>query len=723
MKKTVSVALKLILILTTVLVVFFLGLTIFVVGRMDRALDEQVEKNMENIGLNVALLCEAAYDVSIKNYLRAIVDSNYDVVAFYYQQYQEELLTEEEAIAAAKKVLLIPKIGKTGYLFVWDVSGAPERVNLIIHPVIGREANLAKHQFVQDSVKMGNGYLEYDWKNPGEDVARSKSMYFRRFEPWQVQVCASSYTDEFSHLVDISTFRDHILAVRITESDYTTVLAPDGTVLIHPYLEGKNISGLQDIKGKMFIKDALDDPDGEGWTSYWWQKSKDDPTQSRKIAYYKRARGTNWLVFVSAYYDDLFREVDVIRNKIALIMIVALLVIITIMIIVSRLLLRPLGALRTRLEEIASGEGDLTTKTGIRSNDEIGALAGAFDRFTGTLQGILNNVKERIGDSSGISTRLKEMSGETEDLVSAIKGKVDEIHGRFGNLNRDIQNASASTRQITEGVVSLADLIEDQAASVNESSATIEEISSSIGNISRITVEKERTARDLVEITNVGGRFVRDTNSLIQGVNQDAERILEMVEIINGIADQTNILAMNAAIEAAHAGEAGKGFSVVADEIRKLAETTSENSRSITANVQSVTGKIREALSLSNSTGDSFNRIHDEVEATSTAFAEITLAMKELALSSEEILKAVLSLNGVTEKVRTGSEEMKISTETVTGTMFNLSQFSSSVTGDLDRIIEEIGRIRALTVDLEKQAELNRTGLDQISGQVGRFKT
>lgn len=723
MKKTVSVALKLILVVTAVLVLFFSGLTVYMAGRMGAALNQQVKANMQNIGNNVSLLCEAAYDISIQNYLRAMVDGNYNVVEHYYTLYREGTLSEEEAIAAIRRILLIPKIGQTGYMFVWDISGAPDRVNLIVHPVIDRSANLAKHQFVKDSVSMKNGFLEYDWKNPGEEVARSKSMYFRYFEPWEVQVCASSYTEEFAHLVDISTFRDHILSIRITESDYTTVMASDGTVIIHPYLEGKNIRELKDINGKMFIKDALDDPDGEGWTSYWWQKSQEDKTQSRKIAYYRRAEGTGWLVFVSAYTDDLFGDVDRLRNRLAGLMIVALLVIIVVLIFVMRGLLRPLGTLRNRLEEIASGGGDLTVRVGMRSTDEIGALGGAFDRFTETLRDLLENVKGRVTESSSISNRLGELAGQTEDLVSGMTGKVEAINSRIGSLNRDIQNASASTEQITRGVGSLADLIEDQAASVNESSATIEEISSSIGNISRIAVEKEKTARDLVEITTIGGRFVRDTNALIQGVNQDAARILEMVEIINGIADQTNILAMNAAIEAAHAGEAGKGFSVVADEIRKLAETTSENSRSITENVQSVTGKIREALDLSNSTGESFGRIHDEVDATSAAFAEITQAMKELALSSDEILKAVMNLNSVTEKVRTGSDEMKISSENVTGTMFNLSEFSSSVTQDLDRIMQEIGRVRDVAVQLEKQAELNRTGLNAVTDQVGRFKT
>ena len=173
-----------------------------------------------------------------------------------------------------------------------------------------------------------------------------------------------------------------------------------------------------------------------------------------------------------------------------------------------------------------------------------------------------------------------------------------------------------------------------QSAAVEESSTAIEQITASIGSVARLSADRRESAKTLLDVIHEGGDHVATTNEQIESVSREIDSILEIIEIINSISSQTNMLAMNAAIESAHAGEAGRGFSVVAEEIRKLAESTSENSSRIAASLQTVAGGIREAHTASNASQKVFDRIDTEVADFATALDEISTSMEQLRAAS-----------------------------------------------------------------------------------------
>jgi methyl-accepting chemotaxis protein len=385
------------------------------------------------------------------------------------------------------------------------------------------------------------------------------------------------------------------------------------------------------------------------------------------------------------------------------------------------------GSLAIPLRRIAEAtsviaRGDLSGGVDLHRRDEIGVLAENFNGAIGQLRQIVRQIKSSAVDNRAISTQLSRNLEQTVSAVTEIASNIESINKQFTVLVQNISSSSSAVEEIFANINSLAAQIGNQASAVTETSASIEEMSASIESVARIAREKEAATTNLKNLTEEGGRRVDTTYEIVTSFSKSADDMLEMIQVINDVANRTNLLSMNAAIEAAHAGQFGKGFAVVADEIRKLAESTGSNAKKISQSLQAIIEQINQALEASRESGDAFRKISAEVAEVVNAFSEISLSTKELAVGSKEILASITSLIGITEEIRSGSAEMRVGAQEVNNSLLRIKDISTESLTGMREIGSGAGEISSAVVQISDLSVQNQSNVDALGAEIARFK-
>ncbi|HOV15161.1 MAG TPA: cache domain-containing protein, partial [Spirochaetota bacterium] len=303
--KNMNLKTKMVLIffIIILMIVAVYSVTIYFVSK--NMISKSAITKMNLINQGVYDIIDSSIGASIVGYLRGISEKNREVVALYYDKYKKGLLSEKDAKQQVREILLSQKIGKTGYIFVWNIKNAPQSVILDVHPAIEGK-DVASVSFVQDGFKLKTGYMEYAWKNPNEEKERDKAMYLSYFPEWDWIVAVSSYKEEFLDLVDMNSLKKKINSIKIGKTDYVTVVDYQANVLLHPYLEGKNIYELKDNTGKFFMKEMCEKK--SGIINYNWKKNKDDTGFYKKFVVFKDFPLLNFIIITGAYEDELYED-------------------------------------------------------------------------------------------------------------------------------------------------------------------------------------------------------------------------------------------------------------------------------------------------------------------------------------------------------------------------------------------------------------------------------
>lgn len=354
--------------------------------------------------------------------------------------------------------------------------------------------------------------------------------------------------------------------------------------------------------------------------------------------------------------------------------------------------------------------------------DEIGDLNRNMNRVIASTSEFFGAVQTAVAQANHLQNDLSASSEESASALNEITTNIDNIQTRFATLNESISTSAHTIGSIDTGVQTLRDRIESQAESMTGVATSVEQMNANVNSVTQLSQDRKRSADDLLETVRDGAEKVTGTNEVIRSISHDIDDILEIIEIINGVSEQTHLLSMNAAIESAHAGEAGKGFAVVAEEIRKLAESTSENAARIDANLREITEKIRDALQSSDRSAHSFEEIQREMGGFSSAMTEIFQSMEELSSGSGEILSSTSEVTDTTNSVNRDAKEMARRIDEIRVAIDSVSAVSGEVANGVNEIKRGAREILDSMVATTETANENRERMREVQTLLDTFR-
>ena len=495
--------------------------------------------------------------------------------------------------------------------------------------------------------------------------------------------------------------------IHITPNSLTVLLNPSGEQVLY-------LSGSTDVN--------------KHYSDYWWGQSVSKTGEIIKTKYY----ANNYIIYLeklSTGYlfgfiipeKEIYGAIAIFKRQNILIygiIVTAVLVLIGIMVTA---IVNPIKKITKKLEEIAKAEGDLTQSIEHTSNDELGALSNNFNMHIRSLRDIIAATVEGITLFANTSQELAATSTETSASTNEIAANTHAIKERVDLLDETIKQMEIVFADVIKNIQSIALSIAEQSADITESSSAIEQMTKSTNRISKDIDERVQAVRELQTTIESGRHEMEETIDIVKEIADSATVILELLTVIDNIASQTNLLAMDAAIEAAHAGDSGKGFSVVADEIRKLSESTEQNAKEISSTLTRIINRIQGAEQKAEITGKTFSVISSEIQEVAGSMENIKGVMSELAQGSNQIVIALQSLMNKTVHIKDASGNVSEIANKNSNFMTTISNISKEVTNGVSEIVMHVDDINKAMIIVNNISLQNKKNAQDLRLLINKF--